>query len=252
MLSEDELKPIAELKRLNLIQAEKDYIQDILLYIFYSIVGRDLVFKGGTCLYKVYGLNRFSEDLDFSVSRHFKIEKFINKTLEEAARLKVFGKIKTFDSYQIQHNINLEFKGPLYNGNPKTQTFIGLDISTRSKPMMPPEKHILDPPYRDISSFDIFAMDMNEIIVEKISATYSRKKARDVYDIWFLLKHKKIRIDYSLLNKKLKKSKVEFDKDIFLTKVGEKESSWKTDLGPLIGGELPLFSQVKNEIEKAL
>jgi len=252
MLNENELAQIAQIKRLSIIQTEKDYLQDILLYLFYSIAGRELVFKGGTCLYKAYGLNRFSEDLDFSAARHFDIERFINKTMEAAARLRVFGRIKTFDSYQIQHNINLEFKGPLYNGNPKTMSFIGLDISTRSKPLLPASKCVLNPPYRDIPSFDIFAMDMKEILIEKIAATYSRKKARDVYDIWFLLKNKKIEIDFGLLEKKLKKSKLVFEEETFLTKVNEKANTWKTDLEPIIAGELPHFSQVKKEIKEKL
>ena len=60
MLGTEELEDIARLKRLSLINAEKDYLQDILLFSIYSIVGRELVFKGGTCLYKIYKINRFS------------------------------------------------------------------------------------------------------------------------------------------------------------------------------------------------
>ena len=47
---------------------EKDYFASILLHHLCS-GSTDLVFKGGTCLSKVYwGLSRLSEDLDFSVA----------------------------------------------------------------------------------------------------------------------------------------------------------------------------------------
>ncbi len=60
MLSLKELEDSARLKRLSLINAEKDYLQEVILSSIYSFVGRELVFKGGTCLYKLYKLNRFS------------------------------------------------------------------------------------------------------------------------------------------------------------------------------------------------
>jgi predicted nucleotidyltransferase component of viral defense system len=63
MLNYEELENIAKLKRLSLKNGEKDYLQDLLLFIIYSNVGEELIFKGGTCLYKIYKLNRFSEDL---------------------------------------------------------------------------------------------------------------------------------------------------------------------------------------------
>ena len=50
----------------NRYQLEKDYLQyAVLLEIFKRSKG-GLVFKGGTALQKCYGLDRFSEDLDFT------------------------------------------------------------------------------------------------------------------------------------------------------------------------------------------
>jgi len=45
---------------------EKDYFQDKLLYYIFKLTN-NLVFKGGTALYKLYGMPRFSEDLDFTL-----------------------------------------------------------------------------------------------------------------------------------------------------------------------------------------
>jgi predicted nucleotidyltransferase component of viral defense system len=44
----------------------KEYLQNIVLYILYNnIETNKLIFYGGSCLRKIYGLDRFSEDLDF-------------------------------------------------------------------------------------------------------------------------------------------------------------------------------------------
>jgi len=62
---------------------EKDYLQDLLLFRLYQKTNA-FVFNGGTCLYKIYGLPRFSEDLDFSL---------LGKTDAEKVVLEVAGKI---------------------------------------------------------------------------------------------------------------------------------------------------------------
>jgi len=69
MITKSELKEYAKLKRLNLGQSEKEYFQNIVLFIIYERVGREMVFKGGTAMNRCYNLNRFSEDLDFTVEK---------------------------------------------------------------------------------------------------------------------------------------------------------------------------------------
>lgn len=252
MLSKDELEKIMMLKGLNIVQTEKDYVQNLLLYVIYSVLGRELVFKGGTCMYKIYGLNRFSEDLDFSLVKHFDFQKSLKKILFIAGQAGINGRIKMLKEYQNQANIDLEFKGPLYTGNPKSTCFIGLDISMREMPLLQPEKYTIYSDYKDVPDFDVFAMKLEEILLEKIAAVYNRKKARDVYDVWFLLKNKNVQINLKLLQKKLQKNKIKFDKSIFIEKIEEKKSFWKTDVVPLITGNALDFPQVKKEIEERI
>lgn len=45
MITKSELKEYARLKHLNLGQAEKEYFQDIVLFIIYERFGREIVFK---------------------------------------------------------------------------------------------------------------------------------------------------------------------------------------------------------------
>ena len=76
MIKKEELLRIAALKGLPPRFAELDYLQDIALLGIYREFGSKLVFKGGTCLYKLYKLNRFSEDLDFTAEKKFKPKEF--------------------------------------------------------------------------------------------------------------------------------------------------------------------------------
>ena len=58
----------------------KEVIQDYLLHFIYSDSDfKQLIFTGGTCLRKVYGLPRLSEDVDFDFIGKFEMEKFSAK-----------------------------------------------------------------------------------------------------------------------------------------------------------------------------
>lgn len=252
MLSRIELEPTAQLKRLSLMHAEKDYLQNAILYTLYSSAGKEMVFKGGTCLYKLYGLNRFSEDLDFSVSKPVDFRKLLEKVMRLIGQNGIHGRVKSLEEYKNRINATLELKGPFYNGNPKSLCIIGMDVNVREPTLLPPERLVLHHPYRDIPGFDVFAMSISEILLEKIEAVFNRNKARDVYDLWFLLKYKEAKIDYSLLNKKLKRINMAFSKDKFAEKLQEKSSTWKSDVAPLLAGALPQFAQVKEEILKLI
>ena len=88
-------------------------------------------------------------------------------------------------------------------------------------------------------------MDEKEILAEKISAVYSRNKARDVYDLWFLTK-KAVEIDTELIQKKLKNCKLLFSYSELFKKINEKERIWEPELKDFIIGSLPDFKQVRN------
>ena len=68
MLEKIELEKIAKEKGYSIKNIETDYLLEVLLFVIYREIGRQLVFKGGTALYKFYSLNRFSQDLDFTLN----------------------------------------------------------------------------------------------------------------------------------------------------------------------------------------
>jgi len=222
MLDYEEIANIGRLKRLSAVNAEKDYLQNMVLLSIYSLVGDKLLFKGGTCLYKVYGLSRFSEDLDFTSLKKIDEQDIANKVIYDLKLFNIKGIIKETKKYRNEVNIKLLFNGPLYKG--KRQT--------------------IKPIYREIPDFDFFAMHEEEILAEKIRAIFTRNKARDVYDLWFLLKYRKLSINPDAADKKLKIYNLKFDREILICKIKAKKGLWNTDLKNIIIGELPDFDEV--------
>ncbi len=247
MIRKDELAKAAESKRLSLENAEKDYFLELLLFSIYGEFGDILVLKGGTSLYKIYNLNRFSEDLDFTLNRRrFDADKFVKKISASIRLLEIESKAD-IERYRNEINIKLILKGPLYDGRKESLCLISLNISLRERVVKEAKKELIIPQYREIPAFEVFAMDQQEIFAEKIRAILTRTKPRDVYDLWFLLK-KGIKPDADLINKKLKIYRIRFSKKRLAEKIEEKREFWKGDLKGLIIGELPDFEKIKEYI----
>jgi len=157
--------------------------------------------------------------------------------------------IKEMNKFQNQINIRLAFRGPLYKGTKETMLLILLNLSSREKPVLQPKKEIIVPMYKDLPTFEVFAMDENEIVIEKINTVLERNKPRDVYDLWFLLRIKGLSIDWKLLNKKIRKP---FEKIEFMKRVDQKAPNWEKELKKFMIGSLPPFAKVKKEIEETL
>ncbi len=193
---------VANLRKLTPRNAEKEYFQEMVLYSLYSIAGRELMFKGGTCLYKVYKLNRFSEDLDFSATKQIDAGNLIRKALYGIKLLGINASIKYTEQYHNTANIGINFQGLFYDRRKDSLCFLLLNISLREKSCLPPKLEKISTVYEEFPDFDVVVMDPKEILAEKIAAVYSRNKPRDVYDAWFLLKRLSVDLDVNLVNKK--------------------------------------------------
>jgi len=249
MIKKEELLRIASLKGLSPRFAELDYLQDIALLGLYREFGNKLVFKGGTCLYKSYQLNRFSEDLDFTAEKGFKPKDFFNHLPSIFSLFNINCNVKV-EPFQHSINVYLGINGPLYDGRKESRSRLILNISLREKVFFPPLRIPYTSLYQEVRPFDLYAMKEQEILAEKVRAVYQREKARDVYDLWYLLTVKKIPVDFKLVQKKLLHLNLKFSQDIFLKKIREKKSSWQMDLSVLISGQLLLFSQAEEEIKQ--
>ncbi|MFH1709904.1 MAG: nucleotidyl transferase AbiEii/AbiGii toxin family protein [bacterium] len=182
MLSEQELKNLAVKLQSGFVNVAREYAQNLFLNHFYSFKDAgSIFFKGGTALRILYKSPRFSEDLDFST-------KSINKKLIEDLLQDTCEKL---DQEGIKVDI-LESKATsggyicilaFHVGEHKFN--ISIEISGR-KNKISGDIILVDNPY--IPSYTIMALKKSELISEKIEALVDRKKPRDYFDLYYMLR----------------------------------------------------------------
>lgn len=241
MITKEELQEYARLVGLNIGQAEKDYFQNVLLFIIYQNYGKNIVFKGGTALKKCYGLERFSEDLDFTCLNGLDL-----KTLESG--MKRFDLEFETETKKYENGLKITFRirGPLYIGIRQSLCRFIADLSFRENVILKPQIKTIGRFLEEIPSFDVFVMQEKEILAEKVRATMTRAKARDVYDLWFLLE-KGTELDPKLISKKLEYYNQRWDPKKLEKGLKMKKTLWMTELHPLVK-TVPDYRMVKKVI----
>ena len=224
-------------------QAEKDYLQHIFLYELYSFVNRELVFKGGTCLQKAYGLHRFSRDLDFNLTTEFNANSAVLRVAKKLTELGFPNKVSKTEETQYSLNFLVEFSSQVMKNS------LTIQISKREMLLMPPKQVAITPLYTEIPPYFCVCMAEEEIAAEKIRAIYQRAFPRDVYDFWFLLL-KGIRPSQALVSKKLSRIKEKYEKEKLMLRVNSVSKNW-VELSDLLVA-YPPFESVVADIEKKL
>lgn len=153
---------------------------EILRFIYDNGVYNKLIFTGGTCLRKVYGLNRLSEDLDFDIPTDmvFDIEVFAND----------LGKYLSIETKISGNNATVFVKFP-------NNIFVRCDFSKITTKEYQIQKSLIT---ADNRQFFVNAYDLPTLYANKIVAFLNRNffkgkfqeipfKGRDIYDIYWLL-----------------------------------------------------------------
>ena len=130
-----------------------------------------LAFKGGTALMFLYGLPRFSVDLDFNLLDNSKDEIVYGKmrnilfrygTIDDEAK-KFFGPIFVLDYGKGERKLKVEISNRQFDNHYEIKNLLGIDIRVMTK--------------SDMFAHKLCALlDRNEIT------------GRDVFDCWFFLK----------------------------------------------------------------
>lgn len=247
MLSKEELFKLAKIRRLAPWQEEKRYIHAIILY---SLSEFPIVAKGGTYLWFFHGLNRFSEDLDFTAEEE--LTEDIVKNVGETLRLfGILNETKIIKNDRYTFSFRIGARGPLYRVE-KDTCYVYIEISRREKILSKGIPVKLDEPLYGIPIIYLRGMSLDEVLSEKIRAITVRGTARDLYDTWYLLKKKMIKPNLNLINKKLYFYNRSFDKNVFCNKVDKMEKYWYQELKPIVIGTLPEFQEVRNEVLESI
>ncbi len=183
MLANDEIIKIALRIQTTEQNIRREYFQHLFLSLFYKQEGMDKVyFKGGTALRLVYNSPRFSEDLDFDspLADVAEIENAIISALAEAER----DGIKT----------ELEETKQTTGGYLSIMRFsalghivpIRIEISFRDRTKEGAAANITSDLFPD---YAIMQLDQKQLVQGKLKALFDRRKPRDLYDFYFLLRH---------------------------------------------------------------
>jgi len=206
-----------------------------------------LVFKGGTYLWFFHNLNRFSEDLDFTA-----IGKLTNIVEKVSEGLELFGIENTCEIIKnTKYSLSFRVKafGPLTTSE-KDMVFIYCEISKRENILNEPLTLKLDFPQYNLPIKIIKGMELNEVGSEKIRAIITRRKARDVFDLCYLIKRKNILFEKSMVDKKLSYYKLKFSTELLENALDTIAPYYTKELKPFVFGGVPEFDECKKEIMK--
>ena len=243
MLSRSELVTLAKTRGLSTWQEEKRYVQALALY---SLKDQPLILKGGTYLWFFHGLGRFSDDLDFTEGQ--KIVEDLQNII--ASTTKLFGLCCECKPIKNDQNIlyfRADAKGPLYS-SPSDLCRVYIEVSKRDKVRKPALSAKLDEPLYGLPITFLKGMDLSEVAAEKVRAFIRRKKARDMYDLWYLFKRLSVPFDIGLVNDKLSFYKTKFEIDSFDSALKETKHDWTREIRPIVLGEPPTHDDAHEDI----
>ncbi len=248
-MNRDELKSYVGVTAFSMGQVEKDYLQHIVLGSLSRRLGGALVFKGGTALQKLGVVRRFSEDLDFTATEAVSLPR-----LEEASvtALRAFNFPVVVDRPVDDERtvaFRLKVQGPLYRG-PRTLCSITVEVSRREVVVQAPERHEIAPPYRDVLPYVVLAMQLEEVLAEKVRALATCHRARDLYDI-AVLERRGLVLDAGLVEGKMEYYGNRLDRAQVLRRARALEAGWVAELRDLVE-VVPPFGEAIEALERLL
>jgi predicted nucleotidyltransferase component of viral defense system len=203
---------------------EKDYFCSLVLSALSREAGERLVFKGGTCLSKVYaGFYRLSEDLDFVIPVESDVTRAERRRLIEPMKQacqqlpKAYAGLAVVEalggSNQSTQYIGVFAYRSAVTGQPER---IKVEIGLREPLILPAEARpartlliskITGKPA--VSEFSVQAIALKEAFAEKIRAALTRRQPsiRDFFDLDHAVRHLDLRFDaqelHELVHRKL-------------------------------------------------
>jgi len=213
MIADEALRSLASKLQTTDLNVRREYFQHLFLSYFYQQPQADKVyFKGGTALRVLYNSPRFSEDLDFSssLSDIHAIEEAMLETLSAISRENISPDLeeskKTTGGYLAIISFHTE-------GH--VSVSIQIEISLREGEKVGEAVTIASD---FIPSYTVVALIREQLIDEKIQALLLRRKARDFYDLYYILRanllpaQKKDALSKAM--ETLKQSNINFEKEL--------------------------------------
>lgn len=221
---------------LNATLIEKDYYCTLLLQYLYQQQSSPLIFRGGTCIGKVYAdFYRLSEDLDFMIpiapesnisarkKRIVPVRKWVSKISTDMNFFTLPEDFKGHNSSR-QYIAYVNYRSLFLPDEPAR---IKIEVGLRETPLLQPvqvkAKTLLMNPFTRksmVPDIDVITLSIEEVIAEKLRAALTRLEPaiRDFFDIDYLVsQHKLNPKDQHLIKLLTEKLKVPGNSPIDLT-----------------------------------
>ena len=196
MITQEQVSALAKKNKINETVIFREYLQLVFLQKLYQKPpSQNIFFKGGTAIHLIHQAPRFSEDLDFSVTSSMSDFNAYMATVlkrmenEEGITWKERKSIAGKQFFLAAEDI-LPYK-----------TTIALDFSFREK-VFSNDRSIIQTAYPVLFTSYVHHLSREEMLAEKIRAVMTRRKGRDLYDLWYLLS-KGTEVRQDMLRKKL-------------------------------------------------
>ena len=213
MINRETLSELATRSQTTEINVAREFCQHLFLRSFYQQKGSERVmFKGGTALKIAYGSPRFSEDLDFSGFGVYirQIEDWVLATLGETELSTIGVDIQESKATSGGYLAILNYQ--LYDYRVRVQ----LEISLREQNDVQGQGVLITPEI--LPAYTLTLLPETRLIEEKISALLTRKKPRDFFDIYFLLRKglitPKMKPNLDTVKGILQKLEMNFDREL--------------------------------------
>jgi len=196
--------------RININNIVREYWEMFILNGLYSnALGANLIFKGGTALRLIYNSPRFSEDLDFSLLSEITFDNF-KKVVED-----IISKQRELSLKEIYSKKNTFFALIKFRQEYLSQVlFIKVEISKRKLSL----KKDVDFKLATASSLTtnlkplVKVLTLERLLKEKLNTLLSRKKGKDLFDVWFISQLLKKQISFPEIKLKEKDIKQELNR----------------------------------------
>ncbi|MBS3128489.1 nucleotidyl transferase AbiEii/AbiGii toxin family protein [Candidatus Woesearchaeota archaeon] len=142
--------------------------QDMIIQTLYEVFDH-AVFHGGTCIWRCYQGKRFSEDIDVYLPKeNTKIDVLFEHLKKKGFMLekKKMGE-KSLYSRLLFNRTSLRLEAVFKNVSGTLQDYETIEGNF----------------------ITVYALTAEELIIEKVSAYQNRRKIRDLYDVFFLLRY---------------------------------------------------------------
>ncbi|MBK6544244.1 MAG: nucleotidyl transferase AbiEii/AbiGii toxin family protein [Saprospiraceae bacterium] len=260
MIKPGEIQQKARIAGVRDTQIEKDYM---LSWILKGVAQHDhlskaIVFKGGTVLKKIYFEDyRFSEDLDFTLlDSEITNEQIFNWFQEtfEYVREEANIPFEIIDNNEHEDggiNFYISYVGPL--GGLGSNKRVKVDISRSERLAFKPIVKDVIESYSDLEKHSLLCYPLEEVLVEKMRSIMQRMEARDFYDIWYLLKHHRMEVEFHMNEFAMKCAIKNLNPADFSKKLKERlqqyKGRWQSSMSEQIK-DLPDFDQVEREVQR--